>query len=317
MWYNNAMRNPPTLVVLVLLFALTSCSPEAPILDPTYQAEIEAQWAAREARLTADDGWLTLTGLFWLEPGANTVGSGEDVPVRLPDGPSNAGVLHLDDDGAVTLQPSPESGLTVNDKPAVEQLLATDATGTPDLMRTGRVLFFLIGRGDRIGVRVKDPESPTRRSFQGLQRYRLDPSFRVVARLEPYPEPKKVAIPTVIGEPSMMLAPGILEFEIDGESVSLEPYISKPGERDLFIVYRDATSADTTYGAGRFLNAEISEGSNEVVLDFNLATNPPCAFTPFATCPLPTPENTLFVAIEAGERYSGAHIEFERTKISS
>jgi len=129
--------------------------------------------------------------------------------------------------------------------------------------------------------------------------------FRISATFEPYPEPREVAIPTVIGEPSMMLAPGLLEFVINGETVSLEPYITSPGERTLFIVFRDSTSGDTTYGAGRFLNAEIVEGSNEVVLDFNLATNPPCAFTPFATCPLPTPENTLFVAINAGEQYSG------------
>jgi uncharacterized protein (DUF1684 family) len=307
MWYNNAMRQSPTIIMLAFLVALTGCSRDAPEIDPSYQTEIEAQWAAREARLTADDGWLTLTGLFWLAPGANSVGSGEDSAVRLPDGPDEVASLVVGEEGAVTLVPYPGGDLMVNGETAVEQTLAIDTSGAPDLMRTGRVLFYLIGRGDRIGVRVKDPESPTRRNFHGLERYRLDPAFRVVALLEPYPEPKEVAIPTVIGEPSMMLAPGILEFEIDGESVSLEPYISKPGERDLFIVYRDATSGDTTYGAGRFLNAEISEGSNEVVLDFNLATNPPCAFTPYATCPLPTPENTLFVAIEAGERYSGAH----------
>ena len=307
MCYNNAMRQSPTIVILVFLVALTGCSRDAPDIDPAYQAEIEAQWAAREARLIADDGWLTLTGLFWLAPGANSVGSGEDAAVLLPDGPDEVASLVVGEDGAVTLVPYPGGDLMVNGETAAEQTLAIDTSGAPDLMRTGRVLFYLIGRGDRIGVRVKDPESPIRRNFHGLERYRLDPAFRVVALLDPYPEPKEVAIPTVIGEPSMMLAPGILEFKIDGESVSLEPYISKPGERDLFIVYRDATSGDTTYGAGRFLNAEISEGSNEVVLDFNLATNPPCAFTPFATCPLPTPENTLFVAIKAGERYSGAH----------
>ncbi len=170
-------------------------------------------------------------------------------------------------------------------------------------MRTGRVLFYLISRGDRVGVRVKDPESPTRRDFPGLEHYPVNPAFRVTASFEPYPEPKEVAIPTVIDEPSMMLAPGLLRFEIGGTPVSLEPYVSTPEELTLFIVFRDATSGETTYGAGRFLDAEIVEGSSEVVLDFNLATNPPCAFTPFATCPLPTPENTLFVAIEAGERF--------------
>ena len=285
---------------------LAACGDAPAPIDPAYTAEIEAAWAEREARLTAEDGWLTLTGLYWLEPGANIVGAAPDAHVHLPDGAPLVGSLHLGPDGVVTLLPAPDSDLTVNGETAVEQNIATDTTGAPDLMRTGRALFYLIGRGDRVGVRVKDPESPTRRDFHGLDRYPLNPAFRVMASFEPYPEPREVAIPTVIGEPSMMLAPGLLKFVIDGEAVSLEPYISSPGERAFFIVFRDATSGDTTYGAGRFLDAEIVEDTNNVVLDFNLATNPPCAFTPYATCPLPTPENTFYVAIEAGERYSGA-----------
>lgn len=299
------MRSSTVLIALASVLTLASCGDTPPPVDPAYAAEIEAAWAEREARLTAEDGWLTLTGLFWLEPGANIVGAAPDAHVRLPDGAAVVGSLHLGPDGVVTLLPAPGGDLTVNGERAAEQTLATDMTGTPDLMRTGRVLFYLIARGDRIGVRVKDPENPTRRDFPGLERYPIDPAFRVTASFEPYPEPKEVAIPTVIGEPSMMLAPGLLRFEIDGESVSLEPYISNPDDRELFIVFRDTTSGVNTYGAGRFLDAELIEGSNEVILDFNLATNPPCAFTPFATCPLPTPENTLAVAVEAGEKYSG------------
>ncbi len=299
------MRSSTALIALASVLTLASCGDAPPLVDPAYAAEIEAAWAEREARLTAADGWLTLTGLFWLSPGANIVGAAPDAHVRLPDGAAVVGSLHLGPDGVVTLLPAPGGDLTVNGEPAVERTLAADMTGTPDLMRTGRVLFYLIARGDRIGVRVKDPEYPTRRDFQGLERYPIDPAFRVTASFEPYPEPKEVAIPTVIGEPSMMLAPGLLRFEIGGEAVSLEPYISNPDDRELFIVFRDTTSGVNTYGAGRFLDAELIEGSNEVILDFNLATNPPCAFTPFATCPLPTPENTLAVAVEAGEKYSG------------
>ncbi len=295
------MRNSPTIVLLASVLIVVSCADSPPPIDPAYRAEIEAAWAEREARLTADDGWLTLTGLYWLESGANIVGSSPDARVRLPDGETVAGSLHLGPDGVVTLLPAPDGNLTVNNEPAVEKALAADDTGAPDLLRSGRVVFYLIARGDRIGVRVKDPESPTRRDFPGLERYPIDPGFRVTARLEAYPEPREVAIPTVIGEPSMMLAPGLLRFEVGGETVALEPYISSPEDRELFIVFRDATSGDTTYGAGRFLDAALIAGSNEVILDFNLATNPPCAFTPFATCPLPTPENTLFIPIEAGE----------------
>jgi uncharacterized protein (DUF1684 family) len=300
------MRKTTAFIPLIACVLTLSCGDTPPPIDPAYAAEIEAAWAEREARLTAEDGWLTLTGLFWLEPGVNGLGAADGVAVRLPDGPDEVGELILGGDGAVTLRPAFESGLTVNDAPAVEQILATDATGNPDVVRSGRALFYLIERGSRVGVRVKDPEAATRTDFAGLDHYPVDPSFRIAAAFEPYPEPREVAIPTVIGEPSTMLAPGLLHFEVDGEKVSLEPYISDPDDRDLFLVFRDATSGDTTYGAGRFLSAEIVGGTSEVVLDFNLATNPPCAFTPFATCPLPTPENTLFVAIEAGEMYGGA-----------
>ena len=301
------MRQSPIVIALTAIIIFASCGGSAPPVDPAYVAEIETSWAEREARLTADDGWLTLTGLYWLEPGPNSVGSSPESAILLPEGaaPGHVGVLELAEDGQVTLNPSSADELTVNGDPAEERELASDATGAPDQLRAGRMLFYLIARGDRIGVRVKDPKAPARHDFKGLDHFPVDPAFRISATLDLYPEPREVAIPTVIGEPSMMLAPGLLRFEINGKTVSLEPYISTPDDRNLFLVFRDATSGDTTYGAGRFLDAELAEDSIEVVLDFNLATNPPCAFTPFATCPLPTPENTLFVAIEAGERYSG------------
>ena len=294
---------PYILAIVVILVA--SCGEAPPPIDPAYRAEIESVWAARETRLTAEDGWLTLTGLFWLESGPNIVGAADGVSVRLPDGPELVVSLHLGDDGTVTLLPDPEAGLAVNGAPATEQTLAPDVTGNPDLLHSGRALFYIIQRGSKVGVRVKDPDAASRRDFTGLEHFPIDPALRIVTTFEPYPEPREVAIPTVIGEPSMMLAPGLLRFAVNGEDVSLEPYISTPDDRNLFLVFRDATSGDTTYGAGRFLSAALIDGSTEVVLDFNLATNPPCAFSPFATCPLPTPENTLFVAIEAGEKYSG------------
>lgn len=270
-----------------------------------YRAEIERAWADRDARLMADDGWLTLVGLHWLEDGPNIVGAADDAAVRLPAGPPLVGSLHLAEDKTVTLLPDPEGGLTVNSEPATARPLATDASGAADLMRSDRALFYLIQRGSRIGVRVKDPEAASRRDFTGLDRFPIDPAYRIAAVLEAYPTPREVAIPTVIGEPTAMLAPGLLRFEIDGEPLALEPFLSAPADRDLFIVFRDATSGGATYGAGRFLSTELTPGSDEVILDFNLAVNPPCAFSPYATCPLPPPENTLDVAVEAGEKYSG------------
>jgi uncharacterized protein (DUF1684 family) len=301
------MRHSSIFIAFAAAVALASCGPPVQKIDRAYIDEIETAWTDREARLMADDGWLTLIGLTWLEPGPNLVGSSPDAAVVLPEdaAPAEVCVLELDDEGSVILGPSPSAELTVNGMPAEPRVLASDASGAPDQLRVGRLLFYLISRGDRVGVRVKDPEAATRTGFEGIEHFPIDPAYRITAILERYPEPRQVAIPTVIGEPSMMLAPGVLRFEVGGEEVSLEPYVAAPDDRDAFIVFRDATSGDTTYGAGRFLDAEIRDDTNDVVLDFNLAINPPCAFTPFATGPLPTPENTLLVPIKAGEKYSG------------
>jgi len=306
-WYNIHMRTSPIVIVLTAFAFLASCAPPVQEIDRAYVDEIETAWTDREARLMADDGWLTLIGLTWLEPGPNLVGSSADAAVVLPEdaAPPDVCVLELDAEGAVILSPSPSAELTVNGMPAEPRQLASDASGAPDKLRVGRLLFYLISRGDRVGVRVKDPEAASRTGFRGIEHFPVDPAYRVTATLERYPEPRQVAIPTVIGEPSMMIAPGLLHFTVNGDELSLEPYLESPEDENLFLVFRDATSGDTTYGAGRFLSAKIVEGSNDVVLDFNLATNPPCAFTPFATCPLPTPENTLTVPIDAGEKYTG------------
>jgi uncharacterized protein (DUF1684 family) len=307
MWYNHPMISRRVGCLFAILALISSCGGATAGVDPAYRAEIEAAWAERETRLRADDGWLTVVGLFWLEPGPNIVGSAEDAAVHLPAGPELAGSLHVADDGAVTLHPDPEAGLTVNDVPATEQILAPDVTGKPDLVHSGRILFYLIQRGNRIGIRVKDPEAAARRGFAGIDHFPLSEAYRVTAVLEPYPKLKDVEVPSVIGTPSLMSAPGLLRFSIEGTEVTLEPYVSGPEGRNLFLIFRDATSGDSTYGAGRFLTAELIDGAAEVVLDFNLAINPPCAFTPYATCPLATPQNTLLVPITAGEKYSGAN----------
>ena len=168
MCYNNPMRYTLPFPLLTLVLLLVSCGQQPPPADPAYRAKIETAWADREERLTADDGWLTLTGLYWLEPGPNLVGTADEAAVRLPEGGEVVGSIHLGPDRVVTLLPAPGVDLTVNGEPAAEQELASDTDGSPDLMRAGRTRFYLIARGDRIGVRVKDPEAPTRREFPGL-----------------------------------------------------------------------------------------------------------------------------------------------------
>jgi len=295
-----------TAAVPVLLVLAAACSKPVPPVDPAYVAEIESWRSDRIARLTADDGWLTLVGLEWLEPGANPFGGDASFPVVLPGEsvPPKVGVLEVGDDGTVTVTAEPGSGLELDGRPVDHATLATDADGKPDVLRLGRLAMYVIRRGDRFALRIKDPDAATRREFKGLQYFPIDPGFRVTARLEPYPEPREVAVPTVVGIDEEMLAPGRLRFTLGGRDLSLEPLISAPDDRDLFIIFRDTTSGETTYGAGRFLSAEL-QPDGTAVLDFNRAYNPPCAFTPYATCPLPPDGNDLDVAITAGERYNG------------
>jgi hypothetical protein len=300
------MKHQLLSVMIVAVVVLSACEPKTVDVDTAYRERIQNAWVEREARLVADDGWLTVVGLFWLTPGIQTIGSAPESDIQLPDGaPPAVGALELTGGNRVIFSAEDRADIAVNGGPAQFGPLRTDADGGPDLVQAGRITFYLIQRGDRIGVRVKDPQAPARQSFHGLDHFPIDPASRVTAVLEGYPEPMSVAVPTEIGEPTMMLAPGLLHFELHGQALALEPYITGPDDRELFIVFRDATSGESTYGGGRFLSATLEDESDEVVLDFNLAINPPCAFTPYATCPLATPDNTLPVPIEAGERYSG------------
>jgi uncharacterized protein (DUF1684 family) len=293
-----------------ICLALASCAKAPPPPDPEYVAAIESWREGRLQRLTAEDGWLSLTGLYWLEPGENVFGSDPASAIVLPDPdvPARAGVVALVDDGSVLITAIDEARVAVNDRPLAGDFhvaeLTTDADGAPDVVAAGRIQFYIIERGDRVGARVKDPEAETRRNFQGIGYFPIDPSYRVEARFEPYDDPREVAIPTVLDEPTTMIAQGVLRFSLHGEELALEPY-GEPGSESFFLIFRDGTSGDTSYGAGRFMTAMAPGHDGLTVLDFNYAYNPPCAFTAHATCPLPPPQNWLSVAIEAGEMYTG------------
>lgn len=288
--------------VVVLLIA---CAGRAPEVDSEYRAEIESWRAVRLERLTSDTGWLTLVGLYWLEPGINRFGAdpGNEITIAVPDIPALAGTIEVGADGSVVVRAVHETDMEINSEPVVESSLKTDAQGAPDVVEIGRANFYIIERGGKLAARVKDPQAPTRATFSGIDYFPVDPESRVVATLEPYDAPREVKIPTVVGTPTTMLAPGLLRFSLDDEELALEPYVSSPEDASYFLIFRDLTSGQETYGAGRFLSADAVGSDGTTVLDFNLAYNPPCAFTPFATCPLPTPQNSLAVAVQAGERY--------------
>ena len=243
--------------------------------------ETEQQWRAQyEANLKAPDGWLSVAGLSWLHEGSNTV--------ELPGDASQKTLALRVDHGKVTYQ---------------GRQLKTDATEHPDELRFGDVTATIIDRVGKVGVRIRDPHAETRRTFTGCSWFPASPSWRVEARWIAYPKPKTIAITNILGMTDQEPSPGYAEFTLQGKTMRLEPVLD---DGELFFMFKDATSAHTTYGAGRFLYAKIPKG-NTVELDFNKAHNPPCAFTAFATCPLPPKQNILTASIEAGEKRYGSH----------
>jgi len=277
--------------------------------EDSFQKDEQAWRDGRAKRLTSPNGWLTLVGLHWLEPGENVFGSDPDCVVPLPAGkaPKRAGLLVLDS-GVVRIKPAKDSGFMLDGKPVVAQVLADDTMAKPDVVTRGDLSFVVIKRGDRVGIRVKDSQSPVLKNFKGLDYFPADPKWRVTASFAPYATPKKVTIPTVLGTTESMEAPGLVTFTIDGKTLTLEPVVEDPSDAKLFFIFKDQTSAKETYGAGRFLYAEMPK-DGRVVVDFNQAYNPPCAFTPYATCPLPPKKNWLAIRVEAGEKaFAGGHV---------
>jgi uncharacterized protein (DUF1684 family) len=291
--------------VLAFASAIFLCS--AAMAQDAYRTSVDAWHAGRVARLATEDGWLSLIGRDWLQPGENTLGSAPGSTVLLPDwaAPAKAGLFILEG-MTVRFKPLPGSGLLLNGQPVSEARLKSDAEGKPDVLQAGRVKFYVIRRGDRLGIRIKDSETPARKAFHGVPRYPVDPVWRVEAEFIPYATPQTRAIPTVLGTSEPMTAPGLLKFKVGGREVTLEPMVEDPEHPELFLIFKDATSAHGTYPAGRFLYADMPK-DGKVILDFNRAINPPCAFTIYATCPLPPKQNQLELAIMAGEKDPGLH----------
>jgi len=273
-----------------------------PVSPPSYRQEIENWRREREARLKAEDGWLTVVGLFWLKEGSNTVGTDPHSDIVLPQGSAPASVGEfVFEKGEVRFVSAAGVPATVNGKPAGSARMKPDTSGSPDLLRINSLTMFVIQRGRRTGIRLKDSNSAARRTFTGLEYFPIRERYRVKARYQPYDSPRKITIPNVLGEASEEVSPGYVEFILEGKRCRLEPMLE--GDQ-LFFIFKDRTAARETYPAGRFLYAGLPKGG-EVILDFNKAINPPCAFTPYATCPLPPRQNHLAVRIEAGERRYG------------
>ena len=269
-------------------------------IDNTYAQEIERWHETRIKRLTAPDGWLSLVGLDWLQPGQNRLGSTTDNDIVLTRVPAHLGTITWAEDGTLSISLDEDSGATIDGKAETNAVLVDDSHATPTTIAFGSVNFIAIDRGGRKGLRVRDSEAGTRRDFAGIQRFPVDPAWRIVADWQPLDPPFQLATGTVIGTIENYPAPGKAVFERDGERFEVYPVIEVPGDRQLFLIFADATSGKETYGAARFLYADMPR-DGKIVLDFNKAYNPPCAFTPYATCPLAPPENRLALRVAAGE----------------
>ncbi|MGP8094143.1 MAG: DUF1684 domain-containing protein [Candidatus Sulfotelmatobacter sp.] len=275
----------------------------------SWQRDLLAWRAQRATNLQAPEGWLSLIALGWLKEGDNSFGSAEDCRVQITGkAPAHIAIVRLEKRGLRLLPPGEgfPKDLLVDGQPAKKQALLADDADKPSKLTIGTLTIIVIHRDEQFGLRVKDLQAPTRVGFHGLRWYAPNAAYRVHARWIPYNPPKVLDIPTVLGTTTHLPAPGVAEFTLDGQVVRLEPVLEDPKSTDLFFILRDATSKTTTYGAGRFLSTELPDHGvtqpGEVWLDFNRLVNPPCAFTPYATCPLPPAQNRLSVPIPAGEQ---------------
>jgi len=273
----------------------------------SFEAENRKWREHRDEELRADDGWLSVAGLFWLKDGSNSFGSGKEMNIVLPSAPENIGTLELAN-GVVTLKVA--DGVTVNVGPEAVRTheMKFDGAEQPAPFTVGSLKLNIIKRGDRYGLRVKDKNNQALLAFKGLEWFPARESYRVVATFIPDAQPKEMIIMNVLGDELKMKSPGVLSFTLNGRTHQLRPVMEN--EEKLFIIFRDQTAGKTTYGAGRFLYADVPK-DGKVILDFNRAENPPCAFTPYATCPLPPRANFLTIPIPAGER--AFHLKTKKT----
>jgi uncharacterized protein len=294
------VRFASVVVFSVIAMAADKMAPAA--IDPAYQQAFD-KW---KGELVEDlkQEWLPLAGLFWLKPGENSFGSDPKNAIVFPKGPAHAGAFTLEGKKVVA-NFVPGANAIIEGKPATSAELQPDASGNPTMVEMGSLRLHVIVRGQRIGIRLKDVESEAARQYRGPSFFPLDPSYRVTAAWLSSDGKKTVDVPNVLGDVTPTPIAGTAVFKINGQELRLTDLGGDPS-KGLFFVFSDPTSKTDTYPGGRFLQTDpVVNGT--VVLDFNRAYNPPCAVTPYATCPLAPKENQLSVAIPAGEEYDHKH----------
>lgn len=297
-------------ILFFVFFSALFCVPTFS-QDSSWEKDLTVWRAQYVENLLKPDGWLALTGLEWLQPGDNSLGSSPDNKIRLAAGsPPHLAILRLEGE-IVTLHPPPGGfppDLLVAGSPAKPQALRVEPNNdkvSPHLT-AGTLNMYVIRREERFALRIKDSHSPAIVGFHGLHLYPPDASYRVTAKWIPYSPPKTITLATLVGTKYDQPVPGGAEFVLAGKAFRLEPVLEDPAVAKLFFILRDTTSTTTTYGACRFLYTGFPSNGldkpGELVLDFNRLENPPCAYTPYSTCPLPPPGNRLPIALPVGEQ---------------
>ena len=290
-----------TLLLLFIFGNLFSCGGGSDVEDQTFIQDELAWQKQQDESMRAPDGWLTIAGLYWLEEGLNTFGASSENKIQLPEGsaPLVAGTFFYRS-GEVSFQAQDGVELLLDDKPANQGEFITDAEGDPTILSLKDLRMWIIDRDGRHAVRLRDLNHSPFKNSRPLEFFAPDPKYKLLADFIPHTEPRSIRVETQIGTTTEMLSPGSVRFSLDDREFKLLGF--SQGGKNLFIIFKDLTNGVETYEASRFLTAEILEEGRKVNLNFNRAYNPPCAFTPYATCPLPPPENILDIRIAAGEK---------------
>jgi hypothetical protein len=286
-----------TALALLVLGATPAFSADEPAGE-----SLEAWRAARVAALTSDSGFLTLAGLYWLEQPRSSFGRARANDFVLEHAAMPRRLGHFERAGDAVRFVAARRDTVFAGEAAVTRIdMRSDRGGAPTVLRHGPIEFFVIERSGQLGVRVRALDSPRRRDFPGIEYFDASDAWLLTARFEPYEPVRQIPIMNVLGMEDDMPSPGAIVFEKDGREWRLDTIDETPGSNSLFVMFADATTGRESYGAGRFLYVERPR-DGRVVVDFNRAYNPPCAFSDFATCPLPPPQNRLELAVTAGER---------------
>jgi uncharacterized protein (DUF1684 family) len=280
-------------------------APAASVSSDSYQAEIQKFQQDHEAQLKTDTGWLTIAGLYFVSQPVTTFGSDPLNDIVLPAGaPEKAGTFQLKG-GKVFVKAEPGVTFMFDGKPITEKALKSDGEGPPDRLTLGDLQLWVHQSGDRPSIRLRDKNSKLRKEFVGTTWFPINAAYKVEGTYKPYAKPKIVEVPNILGDIDKMPVPGIVSFTINGQEMKMEP-IAEPGDKEFWFVFRDLTSGHETYPAARFIYLPPPV-NGKMTIDFNRAENPPCAYNPYSTCPLPFEQNRLKTRIEAGEKAYAGH----------